>query len=110
MRSVTAIRRLVHAARDTAEAAALDFPAEFHRAVHTSDRRGRASVRAALASSRSFGRLVDDLRDHRPPGTAGLADRISAPVAAWLRLPAGGSDALGRRLPNRGCTGGARGS
>ena len=83
---------------------------ELHRAVRAADRGGREGLRASVAVSRPVGRLVDDLRDHRPARAARLAAGVPAAAAARPGLSARSADAVGRRLPDRGRAGRARGS
>ena len=108
LRSVAAVRPVVRAAREAGEAADLGVAAELHRAVHQADGRGREGVRAPVAISRPVGRLVDDLRDHRPAGAARVADHVPAPARSGAGLSARSADAVGRGLPHRGGAGGAR--
>ena len=110
LRSVAAVRPGVRAAGQARQAADLGVAAELHRAVRAADRRGREGVRAPVAVPRPVGRLVDDLRDDRPAGAARVAAGVPAPAAARPRVPARSADAVGRRLPDRGGAGRARGS
>src|SRR5262245_49069184 len=80
LRSIAAVRSGVPAAARAAQAADLRLAPELHRAVRAADRRRRESVRAVVALSRAVGRLVDDLRDDREAGAAGVA--IELPPAA----------------------------
>ena len=70
---------VVPAAGQAWQAADSGVAAELHRALRPADRRGREGLRGALAASRAVGRLVDDLRDDRPPRAARVA-------AGFLRL------------------------
>ncbi len=54
--------------------------AELHRALRPSDRGRREGLRASVALAGAVGRLVDDLRDHRSPGAAGVAAGVPAPA------------------------------
>ena len=82
LRSVAAVRPGVRAAGEAGQAADSGLASELHRAVRAADGRGREGVRAAVAASRPVGRLVDDLRDHRPPRAAAVAAGVPAAASA----------------------------
>ena len=85
LRSVAAVRSVVHAAGAAGEAAALGVASELHRALRPPDRRRREGVRAPVEDARPVGRLVDDLRDDRHARAARVAAGVPAPArsAAW---------------------------
>ena len=58
------------AAGHAAQAAGVGVAAELRRALRAADGGGRKGVRASLEDSRAVGRLVDDVRDDRPPVAA----------------------------------------
>ena len=90
------------------EAAHLRFAAELHRALRAADRRGRESLRGALAQPRPVRRLGDDVRDDRQAVAAHLTAVVPAPPSPRAGVPARGADAVGYRFPHGGCTSRAR--
>ena len=82
---------------------------ELRRALPAPDRERRAGLRGAVAQARAVGRLVDDLHDDRRARAAHLPALVPRPAGARRGLPARGADAVGRRLPDRGRAGRARG-
>ena len=82
LRSVAAVRPGVRAAGQAGQAADPGVAPELHRALHPADGRRREGLRAPVALSRPVGRLVDDLRDDRPPRAARVAAGVPAPAAA----------------------------
>ena len=71
---------------------------------------GRGDLRAAVASARTLGRLGPALHDDRPEGPARQPARLPAQLRPRRGLPPGGTDPLGRQLPDRGRAGRARGA
>ena len=108
LRSVAAVRPLVHAARAAGEAADLRVAAELHRVVRAPDRGRRAGLRAALENARAVGRLVDDVRDDRQARAARLTARLSETPETPPGLSGRSADAVGHRLQDRGRAGRAR--
>ena len=80
LRAVAAVRPGIRAAGEARQAADAGLAAELHRALRPADRGGREGLRAPVALSGPVGRLVDDLRDHRSPGAAGVAAGVPAPA------------------------------
>ena len=74
-----AVRRRVRAAGEARQAPDPGLAPELHRAVRAADGGRREGVREAVAPPRPVGRLVDDLRDHRPPRAALVAALVPAP-------------------------------
>ena len=72
-------------------------------------RGGRAGLRGAVAHARPLGRLEAALHDDRAQGADGQPARVPAQLRPRRGLPAGGADAVGRHLPDRGRPGRARG-
>src|SRR6185503_1002106 len=108
--SVAALRGGISTAGQARQTPDPCLAAKLHRALRKADGRGRKGIRRPVASPGSFGRLVDDLRNHRPQVSASFADGVSAAVEARPRLSAGSADAVGYRLSHGGRAGGARGS
>ncbi len=110
LRSVCAVRPRVRPARVTLrQGPGVDLAPQLRRAVPAADRDGRARLRRAVADARPVRRLVDDLHDDRAGGAAHLATLVPGAPGARAGLSAGGAHALGRRLPDRGRAGRARG-
>ena len=86
-----------------------DLAAQLRRAVRAADRRGRAGLRGAVAPPRPVGRLDPELHDDRRAGPAGVAAGVPAAAGPGRGLHGRGADAVGRRLPDRGRPGRARG-
>ena len=111
LRPVAPLRPRLHPAGEARpEEAGPDQPAELHRAVRDSwSRRTRRPSRrcGARSACRSTGSQTYTTIGARRP------DRLPARLPAQLRprrgLPAGGADAVGRHLPDRGRPGRARG-
>ena len=81
------VRPGVRAAGQAGQAADPGLAAELHRALRAADGRRREGLRAALAAPRPVGRLVDDLRDDRPPRAAACrSSRFCACSSAARRI------------------------
>ena len=110
LRSLGRLRPRLQPARGAlGKGAGVDLAAELRRAVPAPDRDRRARLRGAVARARPVGRLVDDLHDDRRARAAHLPALVPGAAGARRGLPAGGADAVGRRLPDRRRAGRARG-
>ncbi|CAA9340443.1 MAG: Valyl-tRNA synthetase, partial [uncultured Nocardioidaceae bacterium] len=111
LRPLAALRpRLRPAGEAGPQAPDPDQPPQLHRALRAAGPGGREGLRVAVAHPRAVRGLEADLHDHRHRVPDRLPTRVPAELRARRGLPAGGSHPLGRDVPDRGGTGGARGA